>query len=125
MKVAKISNFIPNDENIESYRRDADADLVNLVNFTQGRVRFGTATNGYRGENISGKFVQYTSNGTKDTEDTISHNLGVIPQGYIVIWQDKAGNVYQGPTTGTAWTSSNLYLKCSVASVTFMLFVLK
>lgn len=124
MKVAKVSTYIPNNAT-ESYRRDIDTDIGNLVLATQGRIRFGTATNGFRGENISGQFVQYTSNGSANTEDTIVHNIGSIPQGYIVVWQSKAGSVYQGPSTGTAWTTKNIYLKNSGTSVITMLFLLK
>lgn len=105
--------------------RQMSFDIGAIIQVLQGRVRFGTGTNKQDGENIAGRFIQYTSNVTINTEDTIVHNIGSIPIGYIILWQDKAGSFYQGPTTGTDWNKTNMYLKCSVASVTALLFVLK
>lgn len=91
----------------------------------QGRVSFGTGVSGIDGMNIEGTWRTYTSNATPNTEDTISHTVGSIPLGYIVVSQDKAGSIFQQAGTGTAWTSTNIYVKCSVASVTFLLFLVK
>lgn len=91
----------------------------------QGRVSFGTGVDGVSGQNIEGEWHTYTSNAVANTEDTLGHTIGAVPLGYIVVYQDKAGSLYQGPATGTAWTSSNIYLKCSVASVAFLLFLVK
>lgn len=99
-----------------------DNDVTKLYQAIQGRLRFGRGTDGDRGENIQGVFQQFTSNGTPDTEDTIAHGAGATPVGLIILWQDKAGSLYQGPSTGTAWDATNVYLKCSVASVTFKVF---
>lgn len=105
--------------------RSVDRDLITLFTCLQGRVRFGPGTSGNDGENISGQFLQITTNATPDTENTFAHTIGAIPVGYIVLWQSKAGSIYQGPTTGTAWTATAMSLKCSVASVTALLFLLK
>lgn len=128
MKVSKRSNFTGIDEKTTQgrekmlqYVSSLDADVINLFILSQGRVRFGTPTDGYRGENISGEF-QVVTTGLADAEKTVSHTLGSIPIGYLVLKQDKAGSLYAG---STAWTSSNIYLKCSVATVTFTLFLLK
>lgn len=127
MNIAQMSNY--NKSKYAGpdldYERDIDKDLNNLFLFTQGRVRFGNGTSGNDGENVSGQFLRITTNAVINTEDTFSHTIGAIPIGYIVLWQDKAGSIYQGPTTGTAWTNSNIYLKCSVASVSCLLFLLK
>lgn len=91
----------------------------------QGRISFGIGTTGINGQNISGQWVTYTSNGAANTEDTIAHTIGSIPLGYLVVSQNKAGTIYQQAGTGTAWTSSNIYVKCNVASVAFLLFLVK
>jgi hypothetical protein len=91
----------------------------------QGRVRFGTGADGARGENIQGEFQLFTTSATPDAENTVAHGLGAIPVGYIICHQSKAGSLYQGPTTGTNWTATNIYLKCDVASVIFLVFLLK
>lgn len=127
MRTSKISDFSNFDKKEpEGWARDVNTDLNQVFLCLSGRVRFGgnNTTKGI-GENIQGQFLTYTTNGTKDTEDTIAHNLDSIPVGYIVVSKNKAGDIYQQATTGTAWTSSNIYLKCSVASVTVTLFLLK
>lgn len=65
-------------------------------------------------ENFDARILSYTSNASPDTEDTVAHSLGRAPSYFVVISKDKAGDFYK---SGTAWTSSNIYLKCSVASV--------
>ncbi len=68
-----------------------------------------------------GRQITLTSNGTPNTEDTVVHDLGRVPRGFLVIKQDKAASVYD---SGTAWTQSRMYVKTSVASVatTFWIF---
>jgi hypothetical protein len=119
-KLSDSNNF--NEKNPSLWVNAVDKDLTNIFMAMQGRLRFGannTATN--MGENISGQFVTYTSNGTINTQDTVRHNLGSVPVGYIVINKNKAGDFY----TSAAATSTSLFLKCSVASVTATLFLLQ
>lgn len=105
--------------------RQVDADFDSLFTCLQGRVRFGPGTSGNDGENVYGQWLTVTTSATPDAENTFAHTCGSIPIGYLVVWQDKAGSIYQSPTNGTDWTSQNIYLKCNVASVTFKLFLLK
>jgi len=99
--------------------------LTKIFAVLQGRVRFGRATDGDRGENIDGRFQKFTTSATPDAENTIAHGLGATPLGYINMGQDKAGSLYQLTDTGTAWDATNIYLKCDVASVTFLVFLIK
>lgn len=64
---------------------------------------------------LGGVVVTYTSNATANTADTVTHNLGRVPSGYLVISSSLAGAVYDG---GVANTSTTLSLKCATASVT-------
>jgi len=64
-------------------------------------------------DNLECVFIDYTSNGVVNTEDTVAHTLGKIPTGFITARIDKAGIVYDG---GTTWTKTNIYLKCSAAT---------
>lgn len=131
MKIVKISNRqlidVTDIEKIRAYLSDLDKDVKNLELFTQGRVSFGTGTDGERGQNISGEFQEFTSSATPDAENTIAHTIGSIPIGYIIMHQDKAGHLYGDPsgTNVTAWTSNNIYVKSDVASVTFNVFLVK
>ena len=126
MKLAKQYNFRQLDfsskKDVINYLKTIEYDLSNLFLCLQGRVRFGTGTDGTEGENISGEFQVFTSNAIADTEDTISHTLGAVPIGYIVLGRDKAGVLYNG---STAWTSTSIYFKSNVASTTYTVFLLK
>ena len=106
----------------ELYARNADRDLENIFIGLKGRIRFGTGTDGDRGENIAGEFQVITDTGTADAEITLGHGLGAVPIGYIVVKINGGGVVYD---SGTTWTSTNIYLKCSSANATTTLFLLK
>lgn len=67
--------------------------------------------------NEAGQWVNVVTPGIADTEFAVPHNLGYIPSFIKHVNSDRACSVYQLPNTGTAWTSSNIYLKCNVASV--------
>jgi hypothetical protein len=59
--------------------------------------------------------------GTAGTDDVITHNLGRIPIGYIVLRRFTAAViVYDSPT---AWTTTKLFLRSTVAGVTVKLLV--
>lgn len=129
MIVQKISNYnasrYATDQYDNSDIKNYDTDFNTVFSCLQGRIRFGGGTSGNSGENISGQFLTITTNGTANTESTFTHTLGSIPIGYIVLWQSIAGSIYQGPTTGTSWTSSTISLKGSVVSINALLFILQ
>lgn len=59
--------------------------------------------------------------GTHDVEFTVQHNLGRVPTNYI--WNvDQAAIVYDSRRAN--WTTSQLFLKCSVGSVNLYLLVM-
>lgn len=133
MIVKKISNYnasryagddFEKGHDLSTDIKNYDTDFNTVMTCLQGRVRFGSGTSGNSGENIQGLFLTITTNATPDVESTFTHNMGSIPVGYSIIGQNKAGSLYQLSSTGTAWTSSTISLKCSVASVTFNLFLL-
>jgi hypothetical protein len=122
MKVSKRSNLVYGRQEDTKYKTDVDFDLKNLFFALQGRVRFG---DGESGENISGQFKDITSHASANTEFAVTHSLNVIPVGFIVLYQDKAGSLYQAPTTGTAWDKTTIYLKSDVSSLSARIFILK
>jgi len=83
-----------------------------------GGLGFG---NGTDKDNIAGKWVTYTTNAVANTEDTVAHNLGVVPVGFIVMIPPGSGTINKGTTS---WTTTNIYLKCSAANQTAKLFLL-
>lgn len=133
MIVKKISNYnasryatdqFETDQDVNTDIKNYDTDFNTVFMCLQGRVRFGPGTSGNAGENIQGTFLTIVTSGA-NTESTYMHNMGAIPVGYIVLGQDKAGSLYQLAATGTGWTTTTISLKCSVATVTFNLFLLK
>lgn len=120
MKIVKTFNYNEN-QSVESNVRRLQQDLTQVISVLQGRVRFGTGTDGDRGQNVSGSFQVVTTAGA-DTEVTIAHGLGATPIGFIVLRQDKSASFYD---SGTAYDATNIYIKCSVATVTATLFVIK
>ncbi len=123
MKTSKKSTYNgPKNTNPENWANDVNSDLEQIFLCLSGRIRFGNNnTINNHGENVMGQFITYTSNGTPDTQDTVPHTLNSIPVGYIVVNRNKNGGVY----TSAAATSTNLYLKCSVASTTVTLFIIQ
>ena len=75
----------------------------------------GTIATDSKPHNFDGIWVVYVSNGTADTEDTVAHGLGRIPVGILTGISDKSAVVYD---SGTAWTSTNVFLKASATTVT-------
>lgn len=93
--------------------------LAETSRAANGGLGFG---DGLDMDNLIGKWMTYTTNAVADTEDTLAHNLAAVPIGFLLMLPPKAGFIYRGPT---AWTASNLYLKCSAASQTVTIFVLQ
>lgn len=99
-----------------------DANLAKLFQLAQGRIRFGDGGDGEFGENMSGQFQVVADSGTANTEFSVSHNLGVIPIGFLVTLINKGGVVY---TSGTTWTTSTVYFKCTTANTALTVFLIK
>ena len=83
-------------------------------------IGLGTAGDGTYASKINGIYQVFTTSATPDAENTIAHELGRVPVGYIVVSVDKAAVLYKGTT---AWTSTNIYLKCNVASTAYTILI--
>lgn len=103
-------------------RNDFDThNQIERLRKVYGNISFGQATdNSDLGQNISGQWVTGTSPATANTEFSISVNLGYVPVGFDVKRQNASASFYD---SGTTWTATNIYLKCSVASVKYTLFI--
>lgn len=75
-----------------------------------------------------GQLVVIADTGSANTEFAVPHTLkdanGVARKavGYIVVKKDKASDVYTS-TGGTAWTTTNAYLKAVVANTAITVLV--
>jgi hypothetical protein len=58
--------------------------------------------------------------GNANVEFSITHHLDRTPIGFILTNSDKACSVYD---SGTAWTTSLIYLKCNAANAAVELYV--
>lgn len=123
MIVTKTSNLNAFGNGKErEYVNSLDTDIRNIFLCVSGRVRFGDGNDGQLGENIAGQFQVVSDTGTADTEFSVSHSLGVVPFGYIVVNINKGGVVYKSTTS---WTSTTVYFKCSAANANTTIFLLK
>ncbi len=77
-------------------------------------LSLGDATDGSLAGVLGGRYQTYTTNATPDSEDTVAHGLNRVPVGFIVVNRDKAGIIYD---SGGTWTTTNILLKCNVASM--------
>lgn len=84
-------------------------------------VSLGTAANGTDAGVLNAVYAVYTTNATANTADTVTHTLGRVPVGYIVVNNGNGGVLYNGGGTNTTTTLS---LKCTTASnaVTILVF---
>ena len=66
------------------------------------------------------RFADVTSDATPDTEFSFEHGLRYVPNGFIVIKQDKAADTYTGTT---AWNTERIYLRTNVGTVALRVMV--
>jgi hypothetical protein len=93
----------------------------------RGNISYGTQGNnpnnptlGLVTDNISGNFGTVSNSGAADTEFAVTHNLNRVPIGFHVIRQSLAGSFYD---SGTAWTTTKIFLKCNAANVAATFFI--
>jgi hypothetical protein len=72
-------------------------------------------------DNFDSQIKTISDSGLADSENTIAHTLKRVPTGYLILKINNAGIVYD---SGTAWTDTNIYLKCSSANaaITILIF---
>lgn len=87
-----------------------------------GNLEFGSSQVPFNG-NLNGSWAgtPVTTPGGADTEFALTHNLNRVPEGWILVSIDKAGIVYKSTT---AWTTTQIFLKCNVASATIKVYVI-
>ena len=97
------------DKTLQESLHRYSTDLSDLLN---GGIRFA--------DNFDAEIITVADTGLANVEFTTAHTLKRVPTGFIVLNNNKAGIVYD---SGTAWTSTAIYLKCSVASCTIKILV--
>jgi hypothetical protein len=89
-----------------------------LTTVINGQVSFG---NGVASDNISGVWATVADTGAANTDFTITHNLGRIPVGYLVMTSSIATDIYTG---SVAATKTQITLRSSAAHAAITLFIL-
>jgi hypothetical protein len=71
--------------------------------------------------NFVGAPVSIVTPGTPDTDFQIEHQLGRVPDKFIILSIDKAAIIYKSPT---AWTDTLAYLRCNIATTAITILVM-
>jgi hypothetical protein len=83
-----------------------------------GLLTFG---DGLTQDNILGAWVTVADTGAANTDFAVTHNLGQIPPGFLLMIPPVTGAINLGVTP---WTKSQIFLRCSTANQKATFFVL-
>lgn len=120
MQVRKPSTHLINDTNHVEVLKDVYKALRGNISYGHAGYNKHNPTLGLVPDNVDGNFCSITNTGLADTEFAVTHNLNRVPIGFHVVRQNKAGSFYD---SGTAWTKTQIFLKCNVANVAATFFV--
>lgn len=111
----------PNSVNYPNNPGQIKYNIEQVSKVLSGNVSFGqTTSNTEQGRNINGWAATGTSPGVANTEFSITHGLGRIPIGFLVMQTGVAAHIYKGTT---AWTATTIYLKADQANVPYTVFI--
>ncbi len=112
MKVIRPKTFDMQDLNLKRWHED-------LFKIFNRNISFGQSIDG-QDQNIDGRMVDIPTTGVINTQFVVTHNLGRIPLFYDVKYTNLACSVYD---SGTQWTKTQIFLKCSIANAHIRLFI--
>lgn len=112
--------ILPGMPNAEYLYNDQLQELFQVLNNISLTSRDGAIQHNDKAGNLDAKYIVFTSNGTANTEDAVTHDLGRIARYYTPVSQDKAATLYDG---GTTPTSTTIYLKSSATSVAWVVLI--
>lgn len=101
------------DKQTDNYERVQDR-IHEILNGGIDRGSVDSAGNEQPG-NMNSKNVLVNTPGVANTEFAVTHNLNRVPNHFNITYKNKACDVFD---SGTAWTKTQIFLKCSVATVT-------
>lgn len=99
-----IPSIVPSQLQQTNQNGSIVTDITNIKLAINGNLTFN--------DNFSGIFVSGTVN---TTTTSISHGLGSVPIGYIVVNQNSPAIIYSSGTT-TQWSASIVYLSASTTT---------
>ena len=98
--------------------RQFDKDLIYTLSSNSSNLKVILDAGISIKDNMDMVTASVVSDATPGVEFSLSHALGKVPLGYIVIGQDGAGSIYDGTTSNT---KTDVYFKSDVGSRTFRL----
>ena len=121
MQIRKPSTHLISDNNHVEVLKDIYKALRGNMSYGHTGYNKSNPILGLVPDNIDGNFGTVSDTGTANTEFSVTHNLNRVPIGFHVIRQNLAASFYD---SGTAWTTTQIFLKCNVANVaaTFFMF---
>jgi len=102
-------------ETMYQWFRSFTAELATVIN---GALGFG---DGVDADNVGGEWATIADTGIISADVVIPHSLGAVPAGFILMIPPASGFITRSPT---AWTSSNIYLRCSAPNQSLKIFIL-
>ncbi len=87
-------------------------DVCRVIN---GGITLGSVIDVSRVGNLDAQYRVVDFPAAANTSQEVYHDLERTPTGYIIVGQDRAGDVYEFDYT--AWTETRIILRCSVASL--------
>ncbi len=97
---------------------DIASNAVTGAKIAAATISLGTGTTGVAMGKLDA-IIAIGSTNSSNTEVTVTHGLGRVPVGYILIGSDLACNIYDS----TTFTATHLKIKCDVASVVYNLMI--
>lgn len=95
--------------------------MVNHSRVLAGNVSFGTTmTNSEPGSNVQNSKATGTTPAAANTEFAVNHILGRVPITFFH-HTDNGGVIYKSTT---AWTKTQIFLKCTTVSANYSLVIL-
>ena len=99
-------------------RNNYERVLDRMHDILNGSVNQGQFVNGVAIQgNTDNAHAAATSPGVANTDFPVTHNLGRIPTGFLVVYKAASCDVYAG---ATAWTTTQIFLRCTAINVPFV-----
>lgn len=86
-----------------------------IAEAVNGRLTLGV---GAEGDNLAGRWMHFTTTGV---EQELTHNLGVVPTGFLVIVPPRFSFIDKG---AAAWTKTTISVICGEMNQAVSLFIL-
>jgi hypothetical protein len=99
-------------------------DITNLTTLVDGNLSFGDidGSPSTASDNMKSIILQGTSPVLVNTNFTLTHNLGKVPNGFVVLRKDQHADFFGDPSTGT-WNLTTIEIQCDTTLVSYTILV--